>query len=211
MKRMFMFFIYIAITGGLLISCTVDFNNPYDPFENGSEPFLPRTGQITCYDNTGAVISCDNTGQDGEYQRGVQWPSMRFWDNDDGTITDNLTGLTWLKNANCWGNVYWDTALSNSNNLADGQCSLTDGSSANDWRLPNKRELRSLVNYGTDNLLTWLTSQGFTNIPGGGTYHWTSTTDASFTDNAFTFDMQTGMMNSSDKDAVACAVWPVKY
>jgi hypothetical protein len=32
---------------------------------------------------------------------GVAWPNPRFTDNSDGTVTDNLTGLIWLKNANC--------------------------------------------------------------------------------------------------------------
>ena len=36
---------------------------------------LPRTGQNTCYSPKGIVIACDNTGQDGETQAGVAWPS----------------------------------------------------------------------------------------------------------------------------------------
>ena len=29
------------------------------------------------------------------------WPSPRFIDNLDGTVTDDLTGLMWLKDTNC--------------------------------------------------------------------------------------------------------------
>ena len=36
-------------------------------------------------------------------QKGVAWPNPRFTDNGNGTVTDNLTGLIWLKNANCFG------------------------------------------------------------------------------------------------------------
>ena len=39
------------------------------------------------------------TGDDGDLQTGVAWPNPRFKDNLNGTITDNLTGLIWLKDA----------------------------------------------------------------------------------------------------------------
>jgi hypothetical protein len=60
---------------------------------------LPETGQTTCYDTEGDVIPCAGTGQDGDIQAGVAWPDPRFRDNGDGTVTDNLTGLMWLKDA----------------------------------------------------------------------------------------------------------------
>ncbi|OGW13930.1 MAG: hypothetical protein A2035_03980, partial [Nitrospirae bacterium GWA2_42_11] len=50
---------------------------------------LPKTGQTTCYDNSGIIVACAGTGQDGDLQRGVAWPSPRFTDNGDGTVTDN--------------------------------------------------------------------------------------------------------------------------
>ena len=65
-------------------------------------------------------------------------------DNGDGTVTDNLTGLIWLKNANCFGLRNWEQALTDCNGLAHGQCGLTDGSSGAQWRLPNLFELESL-------------------------------------------------------------------
>ena len=52
-----------------------------------------KTGQTTSY----------ATGDDGDLEKGVAWPNPRFTDNSDGTVTDNLTGLIWLKNANCFG------------------------------------------------------------------------------------------------------------
>ena len=98
---------------------------------------LARTGQSTCYDASGTIIPCAGTGQDGETQNGVGWPDPRFTDNGDGTITDNLTGLVWLAQADCLGKIEWLAALAAANALADGQCGLTDGSVAGDWRLPN--------------------------------------------------------------------------
>jgi hypothetical protein len=117
---------------------------------------VQTTGQTECWDTYGNAIDCAGTGQDGEYQTGVS-VSPRFTENGDGTVTDNLTGLIWLQHMNCLagyrdidepGEVTWAEALSFANNLADGACGLTDGSVAGDWRLPNVRELHSLVDYG---------------------------------------------------------------
>ena len=108
------------------------------------------TGQEECWDATGGSVTCAGTGQDAALRQivGVDWPSPRFTDNLDGTITDNLTGLTWLENADCFGLRNWTDALADANGLADGQCNLTDGSSAGAWRLPNIKELLTLVDYG---------------------------------------------------------------
>ncbi len=108
---------------------------------------LPQTGETTCYDAAGTLIDCPGTGQDGDVRAGGgNWPEARFTDNNDGTLTDNLTGLVWLRNANCNGYIYWDDALTWAKTLADGACGLTDGSAAGGWRLPNILELESLVN-----------------------------------------------------------------
>jgi hypothetical protein len=41
----------------------------------------------------------------------VAWPEPRFQDNEDGTITDRLTGLIWLKDAACFEPDTWTAAL----------------------------------------------------------------------------------------------------
>ncbi|MGC9023085.1 MAG: hypothetical protein ACP5J5_08205, partial [Dissulfurimicrobium sp.] len=51
---------------------------------------LPRTGQTQSY----------GARDDGALQMGATLPTPRFTDNGNGTVTDNLTGLIWLKNAN---------------------------------------------------------------------------------------------------------------
>jgi hypothetical protein len=88
----------------------------------GGEVDLPHTGQTTCYDEGGDVIACPGTGHDGDVQAGVAWPFPRFTDNGNGTVTDHLTGLIWLKNADCFGQRTWSQALSDCNNLASGSC-----------------------------------------------------------------------------------------
>jgi hypothetical protein len=101
---------------------------------------VPQTGQTTPY----------AAGDDGSIRAGVPWPSPRFTDNLDGTVTDHLTGLIWLKNADCDAlrSTDWATAVFNAHSLASGICGLADGSVAGDWRLPNVKELQSLVDFG---------------------------------------------------------------
>ncbi|GAB5556848.1 MAG: hypothetical protein SchgKO_10610 [Schleiferiaceae bacterium] len=62
----------------------------------------------------------------------------QFSDNGDGTITDSATGLMWQQADD--GNTYdWQDALDYAENL-----SLAGHS---DWRLPNAKELQSIVDY----------------------------------------------------------------
>jgi hypothetical protein len=101
---------------------------------------------------TGQTVSIAS-GDDGALQKGVAWPNPRFRDNANGTVTDNLTGLIWLKDANCFHRIdgglrSWDSALAHADNLASGACGLSDGSRAGDWRLPNRNELTSLLDLG---------------------------------------------------------------
>ena len=86
---------------------------------------IADTGQKGCWDGLGAEINCAGTGQDGEFQAGVDWASPRFTDNGDGTVTDNLTGLRWLKDADCFGARSWSEALSDANTLAMSEAART--------------------------------------------------------------------------------------
>jgi hypothetical protein len=108
---------------------------------------VPKTGQTGCYSQSSDSMNCAGSGQDGEYQAGVS-VEPRFTDNSDGTVNDALTGLIWLKDPNCLGAHDWVTAISVASSLASGTCGLTDGSMAGAWRLPNVRELQSLIDYG---------------------------------------------------------------
>jgi hypothetical protein len=147
---------------------------------------VPQTGQTTCWNSDGHKIDCAGTGQDGDIRAGVKWPSPRFTDNMDGTIRDNLTGLIWLKNANCFGRRTWAQALEDANTLHDGKCDLMDGSSGGDWRLPNVRELLSLIDF--ENRFPALpTGHPFKNVQflGNNAFYWLSTTLASGTGDAW--------------------------
>jgi hypothetical protein len=133
---------------------------------------LPQTGQSASY----------ATGDDGALNKGVVWPSPRFTNLNGSTpitgsvVLDQLTGLMWTKDGNIPGPVsctpaapkYWQEALDFVTCLnSNGYLGYSD------WRLPNKREMRSLVNYGEPNNASWLLTQGFTNVMSD--RYWTST------------------------------------
>ena len=169
---------------------------------------LPKTGQTTCYDESGNVIDCAETSQNGDIQAGVDWPEPRFKDNGNGTITDHLTGLIWLKNANCADYMNWNNALTYCNNLASGSCGLTDGSAAGEWRRPNIIELESLVNAEASNPATWLNSEGFSNVQSG-SWYWSATTSANDRYYAWIVGMFSGNVHRNEKLCYYC-VWPIR-
>ena len=157
---------------------------------------VEKTGQTTSH----------ATGDDGDLERGVAWPVPRFTDNDDGTVTDNLTGLIWLKNANCFGSRTWSQALSDCNGLTSGSCGLSDGSSAGDWRLPNIRELPSLVDYGGYNPAL---PSGYPFDGVQSAYYWSSSTSASYPSYAWGVYMSNGGVGIGNKLS-NYYVWPVR-
>jgi len=145
-------------------------------------------------------------GDDGDIQAGVPFPTPRFTDNGDGTVKDNLTNLTWLKNANCFGFQTWAQALTNANTLANGSCGLTDGSVAGDWRLPNVKELQSLIDFSTFNPPLPV-GHPFLNVQSAA--YWSSTSLGGITGGGWVVAMLTGGTDVSGKDN-ANRVWPVR-
>ncbi len=151
------------------------------------------------------------TGDDPSLQIGVRFPCPRFIDNGDGTVADTVTGLTWLKKADCI-HLSWSGAFTTINSLAEGQCGLADGSTAGQWRMPNRSEMLSL----SDRAPTFPQANYFNGIPGaGGTvtspvifnnfivsdYYWTSTTDAADTAQAWTiYSCDFGVYNIAKTD-----------
>ena len=61
-----------------------------------------------------------------------------FVDNQDGTITDQATSLTWMQSDNGEG-VIWENALN--------YCETLDYAGISAWRLPDAKELQSIVDY----------------------------------------------------------------
>ncbi len=114
---------------------------------------------FAAYDGSNPPVGVATTGQtqsyaaddDGALQTGAAWPAIRFTDNQNGTLSDNLTGLVWLKNASCFASDTWTKALADANGLANGACGLSDGSTTGQWRLPNLIEIESVVDVSASN------------------------------------------------------------
>jgi hypothetical protein len=155
---------------------------------------VPKTGQTTKY----------ATGDDGDYEKGVAWPNPRFTDNGDETVTDNLTGLMWIKDANYFETTKtWLGAIVFCRELEFGKngCNLYT-----DWRLPNSNELASLIDKG--NHTTALPApHPFYNMQFG--YYWSSTTSAINPNGAwyvYVYYGHVGVSSKSDSNYV----WPVR-
>ena len=182
---------------------------------------VAKTGQTQCWDAAGALIPCAGTGQDGQYQAGIEpavvaifgtayntpaWTGVRFTDNGDGTVTDNLTALIWLKNANCFGTRLWATALTDANALASGSCGLSDGSIAGGWRLPNANELHSLIDLAQSNPAL-PAGHPFTGVQVN--LYWTSTTVDYHTSGVVVVALSDGAPVGAEKGGIVY-VWPVR-
>ena len=122
----------------------------------GTNYSIPKTGQTSVY----------ITNDDGTYQKG--FTGTRFVDNGDNTITDNATGLIWIKDHDAVGTPF-DSQMTFVVAITDCEGLTYAGSSV--WRVPNRNELLSIVDsskYGPaiDPLFTNTKSLGY----------WTSTT-----------------------------------
>jgi hypothetical protein len=174
-------------------------------YTGGSSVAVVKTGQTTS----------SATGDDGDLETGATWPNPRFTDNSNGTVTDNLTNLIWLKNANCFGLRTWTDALSDANSLANGSCSLTDSSSAGDWRLPNVNELQSLIawQYSSPALSNavgtaqWTEGNAFSGVQTY--YYWSSTAHANNASYAWYVGLSSGYVGNYGKTN-SNYVWPVR-
>ncbi len=203
--------------GGTAVPAMTGFTEPNSPPGTGTmhtlEDIYTRLGTSAHVPRTTAgLCPCGYPGDDSELRRGVLWPFPRFTDNGNGTVTDNLTGLIWTKNANCFGVEDWLSALSVSNALHSGICGLTDVSVAGDWRLANLRELLSLIDY----------NYYFPAIPPGNPFinvqtqtavqgrYWTSNVVTNNNPNAWDIDFDIGTVNRNQPKTTAYYVWPVR-
>jgi len=186
------------------------------------------TGSPAPVGKTGATAMIGYTlqnGEDGKLKKGVAWPNPRFKDNGNGTVADNLTGLIWLTNANCiafysgdtigQNDRPWTEAIVSANSLGNGYCGLADGSSAGDWRLPNRFELESLLHLGFENPVLsdasgsskWTQGNSFINVE---SLYWSSTTYSNNYDIAWIVDFFYGYVRNGDKEGDHYNVWPVR-
>jgi len=183
-----------------------------------------KTGQTTSY----------VTDDDGALERGKAWANPRFTDNGDGTVTDNNTGLIWLKQANAIGNLHsgfdtdgiagdgkveWQSAMDfvTAMNAGTYDGGVTPAGTYNDWRLPNVKELESLIDFGfsgpalSNAAGTGHWSEGDAFISVQNNYYWSSTSYAGNPSGyAWLVYLHVGYGNSTGKTSVYYYVWPVR-
>ena len=117
----------------------------------------------------------------GYYVRAVRGgqSNNNFIDNGNGTVTDTITGLMWQQ-ATAPGTYSWKQAITYCENLTLAGYS--------DWRLPNRNELQSIVDYSRYN-----PSIDTTYFPGTvAYYYWSSTTPADYTSYAWFVNFYNG-------------------
>ncbi len=156
------------------------------------------------YSSTSAIIVSTNTGDATWGLKSREFPyytvrcvsgtekSSSFTDNSNGTITDNSTGLMWQKcpryqntDSNCSGTAIetkWSSDMQYCENLT-----LLNQS---DWRLPNIKELVSLIDYTKSP-----TRIDETYFPNTGSFDFTSsTTNAGYTESALSVTFNNGFV-----------------
>jgi hypothetical protein len=161
-------------------------------------------------------------------QLGVPAPACfdnenRYVDCGNGTVTDTVTGLIWLKNADCFPTIVgYSAANQAATALADGQCGLTDGSSARDWRLPTRAEWEATIARAvalgcqspslTDDTGTTCLNAGPTSFTAvESSHYWSSSAKDDLPHYAWLANLLLG--NATDtafKDGNNFAVWPVR-
>ncbi|HEX8026850.1 MAG TPA: DUF1566 domain-containing protein, partial [Vicinamibacterales bacterium] len=143
-----------------------------------------------------------------------------FTDNGDGTVSDNATGLMWEKHSDDGSihdvhNLYtWPDAFEekvaklNSDNFAG----------YDDWRLPNRFELDTLVNLGASDPATYPQFHSgcapactvLTCSCTGQENHWSSTTDHAPPEYAWSVRFNTGYTDRNPKALASFAVRVVR-
>jgi hypothetical protein len=128
-----------------------------------------------------------------------------FVDNGDGTITDLATGLMWMQSDSGSGTLWEDALAYAENSTCAGH---------NDWRLPNAKELQSILDYTRSpdttasaaidplfNVTSIVNEEGNTDYP----YYWASTTHVGYPDHGdaaayVAFGRGLGYMNGQWQD-----------
>ena len=138
---------------------------------------LPDTGQTTSYTAT--------FGEDHDYVPAATQPMYTVYGTSPNRVTvDNVTGLMWLSShddAGLWAYYALEDALA--------QCEGLDYAGYTDWRLPNVRELLSIVDYSAA-VAPRINTTAFFGTDSMS--YWSSTTVASDTTKAWSVDFSNG-------------------
>ena len=128
--------------------------------------------------------------------RGEQGAVHSFKDNGDGTVTDNVTGLMWQQEDD---NIIrtWEEAITYCENL------VFPPSTYSDWRMPNIKELRSIIDNSQYN-----PAMNPIAFPGTSSTYWSSTTYEMHSEYAWNVSSSYGEVSydyKTDSHYVRCA------
>ena len=136
---------------------------------------------------TGNYVRAVRGGQSGSFgdsviglfdSLGSEYAAGSYTDNGDGTVTDASTGLMWQQDGST--SKSWSEALA--------YCEALNLGGYTDWRLPNIKELRSLVDYSRYNPA--INTTYFPNT--AASWYWSSTSLAYYTSGAWVMHFDDG-------------------
>jgi hypothetical protein len=202
----------LALLVGLGLSATAVQANDTSP-SCGSSTF-PATGQVTpatgTMTHTGATVRDDGFVKAGG--------ALSYQDNLDGTVTDLNTGLMWEKKSMdgtdhdvsktfVWSSAVTDTVWDWINAINTEVGNGIGFAGYNDWRLPNRKELESIVDAGNhlpavDPVFNHDVSAGCTVLTCSATvssFYWSATTAADDPFNAWFVDFFNGIVVNDSK------------
>jgi hypothetical protein len=154
-----------------------------------------HTGQRLCHDADGREIACHGSGQDAEHGTGRPWPVPRFKTHGE-VVLDRLTCLHWARDALLPGfPLSWPESLD-----FITQCNRRELGGHADWRLPDRREMRSLISHG-HRVPALLPDHPFLGLRSA--WYWTATTYAGDPHYAWYVHTEGGRMFYGRKDGYA--------
>ena len=123
---------------------------------------------------------------------------FKFKSMDGETLTDDRTGLVWLKDAGISPKMKWKDAFK--------FCDELEAAGYDDWRLPTKAEMMTIVDdYNEfDNWIPLLTREGFKNFQ---KEYWTATPVADNPKRAWGVSIQGGLFDKYTKDVEGRMLW----
>ncbi len=200
------------------LSTLVDSSIPY-PGRMIDTDFFPDTVASYYWSSTTNASSIGNAwyvgfhdGYVGDYYKtgsyyvravrsGQNDPEDRFEDNGDGTITDTSTGLQWQQ-ATAPGTYTWEQALSycealvlNNDGAWTTESPNASGVKYDDWRLPSRNELQSIVDYEVYGPA--INTSFFPDTVAS--IYWSSTTGASYTGYAWSGYFHDGYVGNQNE------------
>ncbi len=176
----------------------------YDPAINGSvfpstkldDEYWSATNSLynsdtawIVYFKTGSAYSHPKSSSSFAYARCVRSTRANgplLQNNSNGTVTDIATGLTWQQEDDSSLRDWYEAIL---------YCYSLELATKSDWRIPNIKELASIVNYRVDNPSIDNTLFLLTNPSD----YWSASSDANSISNAWIVNFTRGNVNTNGK------------